>query len=434
MKVLLTTLILFIFSRACVNALQINEILSNPIGDDGGREWVELYNDGDSDVDLSTINISIKGGNPVAVTPVSGGTILTPHGYAIVGSVVGGATKFALDYPTYSGPLLRASISLVNTGVTSIDVRVSGTALDSVASYTAAKEGRSYGRVGTSFTSMSPTPGMENSEDETEITTESTSTQNVGFQSTIPQMSPPSADVIVYLPQEKVVVAGAPTIFTVNALTGTGKQIDGMKYSWSFGDGGQGTGSSTIYRYFHPGRYVAFVDAANGLVAGKARMLVKVVPPEIDLSELKTSKYGPYVEIYNPNNYELDVSAWKLSINGALYTLPLTTVLLPGTTVISGAALGFSSSTVDSGSVVQLLFSNNEAVTRAPQLESIKETATTSSPQKVVSIPVPVKAIAIPKKAVVSKKATSSNFSATTTSLSAKKDTRIANFFRSFFK
>lgn len=439
-KQLLVVLALYATSCFAANALQITEIFSNPTGDDNGREWIEVFNDTADPVDISSLSLSIKNATPITVTLVSGGSLLQPGAYAIIGSTVSGATKFALDYPTYSGSLFKSSISLVNTGVTSVDIRLGGVVMDSVASYTAAKEGYSYSKTTTGFAVMSPTPGKDSGTDGTPalVTTESTSTPVVGTQTTIPQMSPPSADILLYLQQEKVVVAGAPSIFSVSALTQSGKQISNITFAWSFGDGGQGVGSSTVYRYYHPGRYIAYVDASNGLVAGKARMLVKVVSPELYLSTIKSSKYGQYLEINNPNVYELDVSTWKLSIDGAMYSLPLNTVLLPGTTTISGVALGFASSSVSTSSVIKLLFSSNEEVVKVTQekLEekmSVKKEVTSSAAP--INTPKPVKSLL--KKDAQSKKVTPSAHVPPSSTITQeplpKKDKRIAEFFKGWF-
>lgn len=449
--------LLFIFSICIViagraEALVINEIFSNPVGDDGGREWVELFNEGETPIDLLALSLSVKGGTPTQASLVSGEAMLLPKAYAIIGSTVSGITKFSQDYPTYSGALFKASISLVNTGVTSLDVRVNGSVLDSVAAYTAAKEGYSYGRVsGGGFAVTGPTPGKENGAVGEEAS-DTGSAQTTGTQTTIPQMSPPAPDIILYLPQEKIVVAGAPTIFSVSAMTSAKKSIDNVTYRWSFGDGGQGVGSSTVYSYFYPGRYVAYVDASNGLIAGKARMTVKVVAPEVTLSEIKHSKRGSYIEIHNPNTYELDISTWKVSIDGAQYSLPLTTIILPGITTLSGASLGFASTSVVAGSLVTLLFPNNEEVARSVQKENIhngtvqkKEIETgsvsmgtpsllfNSNEKRVLANKTEVKKSVQNTNAVLPKVTTSTSSLATTTA-SSKKDRRIAEFFRSWFK
>ncbi len=444
MKKLLLLLTLCIASQIRADALIINEIFSNPTGDDNGREWVEIYNDTENQIELSSISLSVKGGTPVVASHVSGGTTLPSGAYAIIGSTVSGATRFLQDYPTYSGPLLKAVISLVNTGATSLDVRVSGVVADTISSYVAAKEGSSYSRLPPgSFSVMSPTPGKENMVTTNEETVETSTAPTSGTQTTIPQMSPPLADIVIYLPNEKTVVAGAPTVFSVHALTQAGRAIDNVRFAWTFGDGGQGTGSTTAYSYFYPGRYVAYVDATNGLVAGKARMLVKVVPPDLQLSSIKKSKRGHYIEIYNPNSYELDISTWKLSIDGAQYVIPINTVLLPGTTVLSGASLGFASSSVSTSSIIRLLFPNNEEVTKVspPEIfEVVYTTAVVTATSATSFLPKASTALKITpaaKKAQVAPKSTVTTtvkITSTTTVGTDKKDRRIAEFFRSFFK
>ncbi len=443
-------LILFVCATQYIatNALQITEIFSNPTGDDGGREWVEVYNDTDSQIELSSLSFSVKAGVPVVATPVSGGTTLLPGAYAIIGSTVSGATKFNLEYPSYSGLLFKSSISLVNTGVTSLDVRVGGVVFDTIVSYVAAKEGYSYSKQGSSFIVVLPSPGKETSTDVTSSSStliEGTSTPVVGSQTTVPQMSPPSADIILYLPSERVVIAGAPTTFSISALTQAGKQIDNTKFTWSFGDGGQGTGSTTIYRYFYPGRYMAFVDASNGLVAGKARMLVKVVTPELELSEIKSSKHGLYIEVHNPNQYELDISTWKLSIDGSQYVIPLNTILLPGTTTISGVSLGFASSSISTSSVTRLLFPNNEEVVKVFQ-RNVSERASSAlvtailAPSSLVGTSLANKVIPTTKKITKVSKGNSTAVVVKTSPVimtstsSVKKDRRVADFFHALLK
>jgi len=49
--------------------VKINEILYNPLGADEGNEWIELYNDGESAVDLSGWTISGTDGSVKAVLP-----------------------------------------------------------------------------------------------------------------------------------------------------------------------------------------------------------------------------------------------------------------------------------------------------------------------------------------------------------------------------
>ncbi len=424
-----------------VHALVINEIMSNPTGDDNGREWVELYNDTQDTVDLSALTISIKGGNAVVATAVGGGTSLVAGGYAIVGSTVSNATKFLQDYPSYTGPLFKSSISLVNTGVTSIEIKLSGVSADILASYTAAKEGSTLSEINGSFVTASPTPGAENqapssdtTQDTTTSTTTATTTQN---QVTVAQMSPPSADIVFYMPFEKTVVAGAETEFSTYATNRAGKVIDGLAATWAFGDGGQGTGTSTKYRYAYTGRYFAQVEGTNGYVAGTGRMLVRVVPPDISINGIASGKYGAYIDITNPNPYDLDLSQWQLSIDSAVFPFPKNTLLLSnGTTHFSGLAMGFANITISSSTLIRILFPNAEEVTRyVPQVGEVLGAATTTQSVKVSPSSMPQKIY--PKVAVktVTASTTTVNVKASSSVrvAAAKKDTRIVAFFRSLF-
>lgn len=431
--------ITFVGLTSLTQALVINEIMSNPIGDDGGREWVELYNETADPVDMSGLTISIKGGTSVAVTPVSGGTVIPPLGYAIIGSVVSGATKFSLEYPSYNGPLLKSSVSLVNTGVTSLDIRLGGSIVSSISSYTAAKEGFSYSLFQNSYSIVQPTPGKENQASaSTPSESDTNSTTAISNQVTIAQMSPPSSDIILVLPSEKIVVAGAPTQYSVYAQTTAGKAIDNLTYTWAFGDGGQKTGSSTLYRYFYPGRYIAQVEATNGLVVGVGRMSVRVVAPDIFVSSIQTGKYGSYVTLVNPNTYNLDISEWKLSIDGSIFLFPKNTLLGVGETKFSGVAMGFASTTVTSSTVIKLLFSNMEEIVRTHQQEKDEEVKVTSAEKKEVAKGLTVKpAPTTLKKLIKVAPPPASSMSTTTkkgTSLrQTEKDTRIASWVRTFF-
>ena len=438
MKYFITTIIFLISMTSAAHALVINEIMSNPVGDDSGHEWIELYNNGESSIDISNLTLSVKGGAFVPVTPVSGGTLLEVRAYAIIGGTVSGATKFALDFPSYTGPLLKSSMSLVNTGVTSLEIKQNGISVDVITSYTAAKEGSTYSLVNGTFVSGSPTPGEENKTVSVAPSEEVVTMPTSGTQSTLPQASPPATDIVLYLPAEKIVVAGAPTLFSVTSMNHAGKAIDNMNYTWAFGDGGQGMSSSTTYRYYYPGRYALIVEGSNGLIAGTGRMLVKVVSPDIVISKIGTGKYSSFIDITNPNTYDLDISFWRLSLDGALFPFPKNTVLLPGVTRFSGLSMGFASTTISSSTLIKLHFSNMDEVLRIVQ--GGDETIV-SSPINVVTLnkkflqnilPVQTK-IHTPLAKVLTSVAPTSSLHRTTTSISTKKDVRLATYIKSFF-
>jgi len=113
------TIILLIFtatlvlSSFSVHSLVINEIMYNPNGTDSGREWIEIYNNGQSSVDIDGYLFKESGGTH-GLTLVQGSTILEPDEYAVIAA---DTSLFMADYPSYSGNLLDSSwASLANTG------------------------------------------------------------------------------------------------------------------------------------------------------------------------------------------------------------------------------------------------------------------------------------------------------------------------------
>ncbi len=430
----LIPLLILVQSISSLHALVINEVMSNPVGDDNGREWIEVYNNSDSDVDIATLTISIKGGSFVPVTPVSGSTNIVAHGYGIIGSTVSGATRFMQDYSSYNGPLFRSSISLVNTGLTSIEIKLQGIVVDTLASYTAAKEGNTYSLILGTFVVGTPSPGEENKTPSTEEETPAT-TAPTGSQSLLPQASPPVADITLFLPAEKIVVAGAPALFSVFSTTHAGKMIDSMVYTWAFGDGGQSTGSTTLYRYLYPGRYVTQVEGTNGFIAGTGRMMVRVVSPDITLSPVEVGKYGSYIDIINQNNYDLDISLWKITIDGVPFSFPKNTLLIPGSTRFPGSALGFASTTISSSTVIRLLFPNMDEATRIFQGSSvngpsIQRSVASSSIASKVSQNKQSRTYPGVLRTLTS---TTSHLATSTIIRNNKKDIRLASLIKSFF-
>ena len=430
--------LVFITVLSQAHALSISEVMSNPTGDDGGREWIELYNNGTLDIDLSALTISTKSGIFVPVVPLSGGVVLVPGKYAIVGSTVAGVTKFSQDYGTYNGVLLKSGMSLVNTGTAFLEIQLNGVTLDRISSYTAAKEGTSYSLIGGVFAQGVPSPGEENvvvSTPQNDVVP--TGTSPVGSQTTVTQSSPLLSDVVFFLPKEKMAVAGALSLFSVSSSNHEGSPVSNMAYTWSFGDGGEGRGASTTYRYLYPGRYVVKVEGGNGVVTGIATMLVRVVAPDISLTPIGIGKYGMYIDLDNPSSYDLDISQWKISIDGATFSFPKNMILAHGITRIAGVALGFASTTVSSSSIIKLLFPTMEEVTRLQQVitqEIVSSAQEESIQTKTLLNPKKVEILQQSKKTIQLKKEQTKELQrATSTQHALKKDVRIAAWIKSFF-
>lgn len=127
-------------------------------GSDSGREWVEVYNEGDA-VDLTEWKFA-EGTTNHSITAT--GDVHVPSGaYAVIAD---NPAKFKADWPSYNGLLFDSAFSLSNTGETLI-LKCCKKELadkDSI-SYTdtmgAKGDGTSLSRSASTFVPTDPTPG-----------------------------------------------------------------------------------------------------------------------------------------------------------------------------------------------------------------------------------------------------------------------------------
>jgi hypothetical protein len=441
------------------HAALFSEIMYDPLGSDTSREWIEIYNDGAGDIDLTSWKLFENNTNH-GITAFSGGSKIQSNGYAVIAD---NPSKFLIDFPNYTGVLYDSAFSLSNTGEQLSLKDNNATVVDSV-TYSSTNGGNDDGTtislISGTWTNSTATPGASNQQAAqvpigttgTSTTATTTLSENQG---TIRQMSAPSPDIVIYIPSDKTVVAGAKMEFTMSGMTRAGKTIDNLTAHWAFGDGGEGMGTSTNYIYAYPGRYITQVEGTNGFITGAARMIVTVVAPDMKITGFGSSKYGSYIDIANPNRYEIDLSQWKLSINGATYPFPKSTILGAGnTTRLSGLAMGFASTTITNETNIKILFPTlEEVIAYMPPISSpqVLGDATTTMPISIPFIskkPLAQKAI---KKTVLSykvmptKKAAQVPISiASTTSTpsieihyatsSTVKDVRLVNWFKGLFK
>lgn len=412
-----------------LEAMSISEIMYDPLGSDSGREWIEIHNTTGSSVNVTTYKFFESGVNHGLVS-YQGGTTLAHNEFAVIAD---NPQKFLQDVPSYTGLVFDSAFSLLNSGEELILKDASGVAIDTVTyvpSVGGQDDGSTLSRIDGTWVRGDATPGASNQEAIAQAPSVVASSTTTG-QVISGQTSPPLADIVMYLPTEKTVVAGAPTEFSVFATTRASKDIPNMVYTWGFGDGGMATGSSTVYTYAYPGVYMLSVRGTNGSIEGNAKMKVRVIMPDITISHIGTGKYGTYVALHNPNAYDIDMSQWYLEIGGSKYQFPKTTeILARATTTISGKAMGFASTTPQVSVLVRLLFPTQEEIARhtvsAVVVADVSVRATSSpalSPRQI-----PSKAITQPRTPSTTIKATSS------TKNNTPKDTRFVTWIRGIFR
>ena len=328
-----------------VEAVYISEIMYDPEGSDTSREWVEIYNDTGGSINFATWKLFEANTNH-GISVYSSTTLVSPNSYAIIAD---NPVKFLIDYPSFVGIIYDSSFSLSNSGELIILKDNNLIQIDSVNYSVSAggdDDGSTLSFASSSFVRGRATPGSLNIEEQ-----KSPSTNTITSPGSIsPTLTAPTADIILLLPETKTVAVGADSDFSVKAITSSGrKSIDGLNYTWTFGDGGTRVGKSVSYHYFYPGNYTVMVKAESESYIEKGRIKVKVVNPEIEIDSVDVLNNGAYIDIKNKNNNEVDLSNWIFDINSNFYTLPENTIIgASGVTRLSGRALGFSTSTNNS--------------------------------------------------------------------------------------
>ena len=147
----------------------INEIMYDlKTGSDDGREWIEVFNDGGSPVDLSVFKFFEADTNHKLLL-IQGDKNIGAQNYAII---VSDPVKFKIDWFTppnsggasFAGTIFDSSFSLSNTGET-LALKTGDQIID-VYSYQAssggAGDGKSLQKINGVWAPAVPTPGVEN--------------------------------------------------------------------------------------------------------------------------------------------------------------------------------------------------------------------------------------------------------------------------------
>ncbi|MBI5456439.1 lamin tail domain-containing protein [Candidatus Kaiserbacteria bacterium] len=153
-----TTLVIVpVFSHAQVVISEVMYDLAE--GSDGGREWIEVYNESGAAIDLSEWKLFENSTNH-GLKALSGSE-LAPGSYAIIAD---NPEKFKADYQSFTGLLFDSAFSLNNSGETLV-LRCCGKDLadKNTSTYSSdlggAGDGTSLSRSGSSFVPTDPTPG-----------------------------------------------------------------------------------------------------------------------------------------------------------------------------------------------------------------------------------------------------------------------------------
>jgi hypothetical protein len=359
-KIILITIFLFLsWSHLASASFEITEIMYDLDGTDTGREWVEVYNNGNESTDFSHWYF-FSDNTKHSLVP-QGNSSIPAGGYAVITQ---DSAKFRVDWPNYSGLLFDSSwTGLSNDGET-IALKDPDLNIVSQVSFTSSQggagDGSSLQKINSSWGGATPTPGVQNqtsggggggnggggSGGGVDTGTGGNSTNTDIRSNTKKEIE--VTKITTNILAKNTTFAGLPLEIDFRT-TGLRKEpIVSGRFAWNFGDGTSFSMSEQKkfeHIYLYPGDYVLSLSYYSNPFEKEPqatdRLILKVLSSEISISSVGDAS-DPYIELYNKSNYELDISHWVLRSYLKSFDIPTGTIILPNSKVkISSKLTGF---------------------------------------------------------------------------------------------
>ncbi len=398
-KYLLATCVL-VAAPSLVHAtglVRINEIAWMGTKVSASAEWMELFNNSSTSVELDGWTLTTADGTPDI--HFSTKDSIAPHGYFLLERTRNGVVPGVTADKIYTGSLKNSGETLIltNNASTTIDNVIGGKNWCAVGGNNTTKQTAQYsgggwitatgtpratnatvgtvascakvqsysdaGGAGVAVTTSAASTTASTTTQTSASTTSSTaSSGTTETSSTVvhhsdgaPQFAP-VPPVFLSIGPDKEIVAGADVRFNALATNRKGKQYTSATVYWAFGDGSKATGTSVFKSYRAPGAYAVVANAIQGLGSGEDDMIVTVHNAHVLIPTI--SKQG--ITVRNDTPYRLDMSFWRLQAGTTTFAFPEHTTILPHTSVLFPkeiTKLPFTSDTV-------LLYPNGKQAAR----------------------------------------------------------------------
>lgn len=360
-------LFLLLAGRTVFADLVLNEIMYDlKTGADDGREWVEILNNGASEITIATSSWKFfEGGSNHELSLYQGEALIPAGGFAVIAD---NPQKFLADWPGFGGIVFDSSFSLSNSGE-SIALKSNTTTVVDQFSYAAGMGGKGDGnslqKIGGAWSGAAPTPGAANansgadSGDSPNSTATSSDNQNTGQNSSSETGNSSGSDdssasnesgtswpaepqIFSRIIGPKTAIVGADITLKGEAVGLEKKPLPNARFLWNFGDGTAAEGEAVLHFWNFPGKYAVVLEVSSGRFSGGSRLQLEVIPAPVTIRSLTAGSDGK-VEIGNEANIEIDLSWWRVRSGNQFFTIPKNTKILPKSSLIlSSALMGFS--------------------------------------------------------------------------------------------
>jgi hypothetical protein len=351
-----------------------------------GGEWIEVYNDSDNSLDLTTWIFFENETNHSIST--DGEKILPKGGYAVISRDITAFRNFFIDY---QGLLFKASFLLNDGERLALKERKDGPEL-SIVEYTsnwgAKGDGNSLQRISDKWLPASPTPGKaaeanvssagssetsgSASVSGSDAVSPSNNSATGGYNRELPHIK-------AYISGPSIVVAGANANFEGSAIGLENKPLQGARHLWNFGDGQFLEGEQVTHSWASPGDYVLFLEVTSERLSGIARKIVKVLPANVFIERIEDGIDNSILYIRNDLNSEVDISGWFLKSDDKIFIFPKNSVILAKSSIplaSSVAKMSFSKNT-------SLYFPNGSLVSLPSKISNLPKLKTEDTENRV---------------------------------------------------
>lgn len=330
---LLTTILLVVFfipKIACADIV-INEVLYDPDGIDTGKEYIRLYNNGDSDVDLTNWDLdpssapyftfssfTLKAKSFVNIhinaSGIDSDTDLYDEGSTNMSNTKGPVALF--NTTTHSSSTIIDYIEYGEEGQTNESKAVSAgiwTAGDFIPDADAGKaiKLKSDGvdnNSSSDWSEFSPTISEEPSmPEEPKEPIDGQEKATSGTTVNQPPIADAGDNIIAFIGQE----------ISFDGTQSSDPEGNELAYSWNMGDGKLIEEPTFTYTYLYPGTYLATLMVYDGLTYVWDTITVKIQSQDIIINEFIPNPEGEdeeneWIEIYNASDSIVDISGWQL--------------------------------------------------------------------------------------------------------------------------
>ncbi len=288
------------------------------------ERFIELYNSGDTDVDLTGWYMQRKtatGGMFGSLVSSSKfeNKIIASHGYFLISRSVFSGTDITLD-----------TLSLTESNA--LQLKNSAREVVDQIAWEAVSEGKSYQKLSSGeWVIGERTPRTQNKEGgvvESPALASGTITNSAIISGDGASTLSGNQKIAIDIGnKERVVLVGERIAFE-GRIEGTDKKpIQGTHMKWSFGDGAitEGWGIESVsHTYFYPGEYTVFLSLP-AFFTTSPRVRVRVIEPSLSLS-VEEYRGRSVIVIENRMREDLDLSGWRLSLEGKTFTFPATII------------------------------------------------------------------------------------------------------------